>query len=138
MRILAVVAFWSLSILGIAQGQRVDRHGVDWRASPQVHLDSLGGQYSLTGGYSAPGAEVLHVATYPLEGGMPSATLEITGLEYADAPFSAAGLPWWLYTPSAPQATVVSARDRQCVEVRIPAFRLQGGILQILREYRGD
>ena len=139
MRILAVVAFWCLPILGIAQGQRVDRHGVDWHANPQVHLDSLGGQYSLTGGYSAaPGAEVLHVATYPLEGGMPSGTPEITGLEYADAPFSAVGLPRWLYTPTAPQATVVSARDRQYVEVRIPAFRLRGGILQILREYRVD
>ncbi len=123
------------SVVGVAAAQGL-RYEVALKAlrSP-VHLDSLGRDYTLSGGLqTGVGAPVFHAGTYAWEGGV--APIEVTDLEYVPVSFAVAERPSWLQESIAPTASIANGRGELHLSVKIPAFQDRGGQLYQLRSFR--
>lgn len=136
-----ILRFWGCLVLGLllfafaatAQSQRFEVK-LEIKHVP-VNLDSLGRDYTLSGGLQlALGTPVLHAGVYAWQGALGS--VEVTDLEYTPVAFEVAGYPAWLTQPHVAKASVADARGERLLRVQIPAFQHKEGVLYQLKSFR--
>lgn len=100
-----------------------------------VNLDSLGRDYTLSGGMQlGAGQPVVHAEVYAWQGAL--SPVEVTDLEYTPVDFEVARYPEWLSLPSPATASVADGRGERLLRVQIPAFQYKDGVLYQLKRFR--
>lgn len=125
-----------LAISTFAQAQSPASGSIAWKHGPLVHLDSAGTHYNFQGlARSHPGGAVYYEGAHALPQGN-SSEARFESLEYTPVPFVAATQPEWLEDQDEPTCQIAIAHGEPRLHVRIPAFRLHGGRIEMLTGYK--